>query len=224
MGWLPYAIGLLLLLLVAVAGYRWWAYESWDPAFGRFEGDIITKWITPDREMELMQDFHYIDPRGKQWTAATGTVINGASIPRAFWSLIGGPFEGRFRNASVVHDAACGAQTESWQDVHRMFYDACRCARVGEGKAQTMYWAVYHFGPRWQSVMESRIENGQPVTTMRMMTVAPTQPDEDVVKKAAAYFEKRSLSPEAIEACTVEKLEEEVARWEAERRAAGGGN
>ena len=152
----------LLLALAALAAFAWWAYETTDPVFGRFEGDVVTKWITDDLEMELVKDFNYIDPSGKRWTAPTGSIINGASIPSMFWSVIGGPFEGRFRKASVLHDAACDVQTESWEDVHRMFYDACRCSRVGIGKAQTMYWAVYHFGPRWPTAGAGTATDEQP--------------------------------------------------------------
>ncbi len=195
------------VLLAAIAGalYWWWAYESTDPAFGRFQGNVVTKWITDDLEMELVDDFHYVDPQDKQWTAPAGSVINGASIPSVFWSVIGGPFEGRFRKASVLHDAACDQQTESWQDVHRMFFDACRCSRVGIGKAQTMYWAVYHFGPRWPKA-------GTDTAT----EVQPVQPDLSIAAKADRYFAKMEFSPKEIEACTVEQVEAEVAKWDAE--------
>jgi hypothetical protein len=145
-------------------------------------------------------------PRAK--SGPTGSIINGASIPSMFWSVIGGPFEGRFRKASVLHDAACDVQTESWEDVHRMFYDACRCSRVGIGKAQTMYWAVYHFGPRWQdSRADEPIQAAEPL------------PDEAVVAKAERYFNKKEFSPKEIEACTVEQVESEVAKWDAKADA-----
>lgn len=197
-----------LVLLAAIAGavYWWWAYESTDPVFGRFRGNVVTKWITDDLEMQLVDDFHYVDARDKEWTAPAGSVINGASIPSVFWSVIGGPFEGRFRKASVLHDAACDQQTESWQDVHRMFFDACRCSRVGIGKAQTMYWAVYHFGPRWPKA-------GTDATT----DLQPAQPDPSIAAKANRYFAKKQFTPKEIEACTVEQVEAEVAKWDAEQ-------
>jgi hypothetical protein len=199
---------LLLIAAIAVATYCWWAYESTDPPYGRFEGNVVTKWITDDLEMELVDDFHYVDPQDKQWTAPAGSVINGASIPSVFWSVIGGPFEGRFRKASVLHDAACDLQTESWQDVHRMFFDACRCSRVGIGKAQTMYWAVYHFGPRWP-------KSGTDTAT----EVQPAQPDLSIAAKADRYFAKKEFTPKEIEACTVEQVEAEVAKWDADKAA-----
>jgi hypothetical protein len=197
----------LLVAIVACAAYLWWAYEATDPAFGRFEGDVVTKWITDDLEMELVEPFVYVDADGRRWTAPRGSVINGASIPSMFWSVIGGPFEGRFRKASVLHDAACDKKNESWQDVHRMFYDACRCSRVGVGKAQTMYWAVYHFGPRWT-------EDGADAPMGGAL-------DDSVIPKAERYFDKKEFTPEEIEACSVEDIENEVARWDAAKRAAG---
>jgi Protein of unknown function (DUF1353) len=54
-----------------------------------------------------------------------------------------------YRNASVVHDVACDTRDHPWQDVHRMFYEACRAGGVGEQKAKLVYAAVYHFGPKW---------------------------------------------------------------------------
>ncbi len=117
--------------------------------FGRFEGDVVARWSPDGREMELVEDFAFIDRHNRRWTAPQGSVVNGASIPRVFWSVMGGPFSGEFRAASVVHDVYCDQQSASWQDVHRMFYDACRCGGVGLVKAKTMYYAVYHFGPRW---------------------------------------------------------------------------
>jgi hypothetical protein len=65
------------------------------------------------------------------------------------WSVAGSPYTGEYRNASVVHDVACVKRDHSWQDVHRMFYEACRAGGVGEQKAKLMYAAVYHFGPKW---------------------------------------------------------------------------
>jgi hypothetical protein len=88
-------------------------------------------------------------------------VVNGASIPSAFWTFIGGPFEGKYRAASVVHDVGCEEMTATWEDVHRMFYEACLCGGVDEQMAKMLYYAVYHFGPRWDVVTQTRSETGQ---------------------------------------------------------------
>src|SRR6202007_2255330 len=77
-------------------------------------------------------------------------VADGASIPRAFWSLIGGPLEGRYRNASIVHDWYCDRRTRTWQATQRVFYEAMRTSGVSMAKAKTMFLAVQWGGPRWE--------------------------------------------------------------------------
>jgi hypothetical protein len=99
--------------------------------------------------MTLLDDFGYVDAGNFAWKAPKGHKIDGASIPQVFWTFIGGPFEGKYRNASVVHDHECDVKQRPWRAVHRMFYNASRCGGVEEAKAKVMYAAVYHFGPRW---------------------------------------------------------------------------
>jgi len=107
--------------------------------------------------MRLLEDFVYIDGAAKRWLAPKTSVIDGASIPRFLWSFIGGPFEGLYRKASVPHDVECVNQNEPWRAVHRMFYNAMRCSGVGEPRAQIMYAAVYHCGPRWGDEQSVRL-------------------------------------------------------------------
>lgn len=109
----------------------------------------VTEWLDDGRDMRLKQPFGYVDPAGRQWPVPAGVVVNGASIPQVLWSLIGGPFEGPYRNASIVHDHYCDVRARTWQDTHRVFLDAMLCSGVGRLRAKTMYYAVYRFGPRW---------------------------------------------------------------------------
>jgi hypothetical protein len=117
---------------------------------GRFEGTVIAEWLPSGREMKLVQDFAYIDRTGRKWHAPAGVIVDGASIPRFAWALIGGPFEGKYREASVIHDVACVQKKESWERVHEVFYEGMRSSGVSESLAKVMYAAVYHFGPRWE--------------------------------------------------------------------------
>ena len=118
--------------------------------WGHFEGRPLTKWQDDGRLMTLMEDFAYVDRGAQCWRAASGITIDGASIPQALWAIVGGPYEGRYRNASVVHDAQCLAPHGSrWEDVHRMFYAACRAGGVRPLKALLMFTAVWLGGPRW---------------------------------------------------------------------------
>ncbi len=149
--------------------------------WGHFDGRVVARWHDDGRDMTLVEPFAYVDPARVRWLASAGAVVNGASIPRPFWSLIGGPFEGRFRNASVVHDVACVERARPWRQVHRMFYEACRCGRVGAVKAKTMYYAVYHFGPRWRLVGRSlRDDTPAPPTRRQVAAIEAWFREHDV--------------------------------------------
>jgi len=63
---------------------------------------------------------------------------------------MGGPFEGKYRNASVLHDVAYDQHNRPWQDCDRMFYNAMRCSGVSAVEAKTMYYALYKFGRHWK--------------------------------------------------------------------------
>lgn len=165
--------------------------------FGRFEGEVVASWDDNGRHMTLREGFAYVDPQNRRWVAPAGTVVDGASIPRGFWTVIGGPFEGRYRNASVVHDIGCDEMRESWEDVHRMFYDACRCGGVDETQAKMMYYAVYHFGPRWERVTETQLEwqpgdDGQmvqrPVTIETAVRIDPPAPTPEEIEQVVEFI------------------------------------
>jgi Protein of unknown function (DUF1353) len=117
---------------------------------GEFVGSVKTEWGGDGRNMTLLGPFEYIDPSGRRWPVPSGTVVDGASIPQPFWSVIGGPFEGPYRDASVIHDFYCQVRTRKAVDVHMVFRDAMLTAGVGERKAWLMWKAVDQFGPRWK--------------------------------------------------------------------------
>jgi hypothetical protein len=99
--------------------------------------------------------FRFRDPNGLLWSAPAGVAVDGASIPQFFWSFIGGPFEGPYLNASVIHDHYCRTKERTAHDTHRNFYYGMRTSEVPEWKASLMYWAVSTFGPSWK--LEQRI-------------------------------------------------------------------
>ncbi|MGI4863531.1 MAG: DUF1353 domain-containing protein [Janthinobacterium lividum] len=86
---------------------------------------------------------------GTVWEAPSGSIVNGASIPRVLWTLVGSPFTGDYVYASIVHDVACDTRTRPWRDTHYMFYLACLAGGTRPGRAKLMYLAVRNFGPRW---------------------------------------------------------------------------
>jgi hypothetical protein len=127
--------------------------------WGYFSGTPVTRWEPDGRTMTLLSELRYTDPEGFTWIAPAGSQVDGASIPRSLWSIMGGPFEGKYRNASVLHDVAYGERNRPWQDCDRMFYNAMRCSGVGGVEAKTMYYALYRFGHHWKFP----IKRGKPV-------------------------------------------------------------
>jgi hypothetical protein len=119
---------------------------------GRFVGKVVVEWLDDPfvAKLQLREDFGFEDQAGKLWLARQGQVLDGASIPPVFRSMIGMPFVGDYRRASVVYDYYCHVIAEPWRDVHRMFYHASLTEGVGEVDAKVMYAAVYAGGMRWE--------------------------------------------------------------------------
>lgn len=114
-----------------------------------FIGDVNTKWLKDGRKMKLLDDFIFVDSRGKKWIASKGCVVDGASIPKILWTRYGSPFVGKYRRASVIHDVYCVTKTEPHEEVHAMFYEVMLRDKTPKKKAKDMYIAVRSFGPRW---------------------------------------------------------------------------
>jgi hypothetical protein len=156
---------LLAFLLTGCIFGKHQVKDNTNPAgvWGYYSGPIETRWDADGRSMTLMNELRYTDPKGVVWIAPAGSTIDGASIPRALWSFMGGPFEGRYRNASVLHDVAYDRHDRPWQDCDRMFYNAMRCSGVGPVEAKTMYYALYRFGRHW----DFKVKRAKPVKVGR---------------------------------------------------------
>jgi hypothetical protein len=187
-------LSLLLLTFSSCTGLQSGA-NNW----GRFSGPIDARWTDNGRNMQILQDVHYYAPDERDWFAPKDSVVNGASIPKAFWSIIGGPFEGKYRNASVFHDVACDQRKAAWQDVHQMFYNAMRCSGVGESKAKIMFAAVYEFGPKW-TPQKSGSHGRFPASGTKPTLNHVTQPTKDQVQRLNEWVEKQNPSLETIKA------------------------
>jgi hypothetical protein len=139
---------------------------SYADEFGEYVGKVVTEWLDDDdRSMKLLEEFTYVDQHGFSWVAPKGSIINGASIPKFAWSIMGGPYVGKYRKAAVIHDASCDLKIRKWEDVHIAFYNAMLASDVWLTKAKTMYAAVYFFGPRWIITIEE-VSNKENVEVM----------------------------------------------------------
>lgn len=123
----------------------------------RFDGDVTTTWLIQSEAMRLASEFTFIDSRNDKWIAPQGLMTDGASIPRPFWTILGGPFEGPYRRAAVMHDAAYQAHGKMrtamgwWRlydrsDADRMLYEGMLTDGCPKFKALAIYYAVRAFG------------------------------------------------------------------------------
>jgi hypothetical protein len=115
--------------------------------YGTFSGEPKTIWLTEDgqdRYMKLIDPFWY---KGKvlDVIVPAGYRIDGASIPRALWTLVGSPYTGEYRRASIVHDKACedaNGDAEKRRVADRMFFYACRAGGCSWAQAVALYIGV----------------------------------------------------------------------------------
>lgn len=157
---------------------------------GRYKGEAVMSLLPDGRNMQLLKPFSYIDPKGQTWSVPAGTKTDGASIPRVLWVTYP-PFTGKYRLAAVIHDYYCQKQSRTWQDTHKVFYDAMRTADVPEKTAKLMYAAVYNWGPRWGTRSEQR----GPGASKQPSPENQTQ----FMRDLETWIERDNPSPEEIE-------------------------
>lgn len=118
-------------------------------AGAHFEGPLDVRMLDDGFEMELLRDFVFVDSRGVRWEVPKKTMINGSDIPKQLWMFSGSPFTGKHRKASVPHDLYCRIRERTWQETHRMYFEACIIAGVSDSEAKRKLWGMMRFGPRW---------------------------------------------------------------------------
>jgi len=139
--------------VVAVLGFLLAARAE---AAGKYLNDLLLKDVGDGRQFELLNDYAYQDSKDTVWTVPKGEKVNGASIPSYLWSIAGGPWEGLYRNASVIHDYFFRTKQYDSDSVHWVFYDAMLTSGVNPTKAKIMYFAVLRFNPRWKAITLSK--------------------------------------------------------------------
>jgi|GEM_PF-6078821 hypothetical protein len=126
-----------------------------------FYGQLMLTPLVPDdgRHFKLAQPYGFVTDDGVKWPVPKGAVTDGASIPSLLWSFVGGPFEGKYRSAAVIHDYYCDVRVRTWQTTDLMFYEAMVANGVDEDHAKLMYFAVRRWGPHWdqQTIINSNI-------------------------------------------------------------------
>ncbi len=173
--------------------------------YGHFSGNPRTEWLQdvtkPDREMRLLEDFWYEDPDGRTWFAREGSIINGASIPRPLWTVVGSPYTDDYRIASVVHDVACNNSRISRKEADKMFYYACLAGGCSKYQARLLYagvrvgdWADTH------NLLLNRSE------LLYRVTGVPLPQEDTLIRKYSELSEMIVAFDEEIEFESLEEL------------------
>lgn len=142
--------GIFIGVLTVVFWREWWPVET---DFGYFPDRPKVTFLEADHDgerlMELLADFSYVDPSETIWTTPKGYKTDGTSIPRVFWSIIGAPFTGQYRDAAIIHDWYVENRERSSEDTHRVFYYASRAAGLSDFEAKRLYLAVLIGADKW---------------------------------------------------------------------------
>jgi hypothetical protein len=152
-----------------------------------FKGNVRAELLAPSRpadtfrDIKLIDPFGFVDSRGVHWDVPTGYVSNGASIPPTLWPVVGGPLDGPYRDAAVIHDYYCDQRTRTDDDTHRMFYEAAVARGTSENIASTMYMGIIFGGPKWQ--LEPKKKAGFWIGSAHAQ--APAKVDPGLVNKQA---------------------------------------
>jgi hypothetical protein len=162
---------------------------------GKFSDDPVTLWLTEssdDRKMQLVRDFSFTDPAGKVWLAPKDSKVDGASIPRPLWSLVGSPYTGDYRRASIVHDVACddaGSDLDKRRAADRMFYHACREGGCNVEQATILYLGV-RIGAAWPKVPQwtpAMVAHDQGARVQRLVTEGRMEGDFQHITEMVLY-------------------------------------
>lgn len=89
----------------------------------------------------LVADVEY-DVFGRKVLIPAGFEFDGASIPPAFWPIIGSPFDPRFVRAALIHDWLYSSHLIDRGTVDRAFRAVLLADGVSHWRAQAMYSAV----------------------------------------------------------------------------------
>lgn len=105
--------------------------------------EVVLQSIPGNRLKIVYEYFQIYLPEFGTLEVPSGFRTDGASIPRFFWTLIGGPF-GPYVDAAVVHDYFYATPDYDYtrEEVDWMFYRIMQDIGISNVRAKLMYWAV----------------------------------------------------------------------------------
>lgn len=123
---------------------------------GRFLGSLKAVDLPDGRRRRLLEPFRYRSALlARVIEVPEGFVYDGASIPRALWWLIGGPFTGRYRRAALLHDYLYTVRVCSREEADQVLLEAMVEDRVPKWRRWAMFQAVrLGGGAAWRAATE----------------------------------------------------------------------
>lgn len=180
---------------------------------GSFSGEPRTDWLTQrksaDRDMVVVADFWFDDPRGRRWLAPAASKVDGASIPRALWSVVGSPYTGDYRRAAIVHDVTSRGKLTPARRLaaDQMFYHACRAGGCGRVEATILYVGV-RVGALIPDVTAWR--EGEADARIRATWTAPGAAERKLVGDCRWIWEKLLGASRSDDPATIERALEPI--------------
>ncbi len=188
---------------------------------GQFEGTLDVRFMSVKsgdghaiEMVQLLKPFAYKDSKGVLWEVPAGFLSDGASIPDNLWAVVGGPYSGPYRDASVIHDYFCYTKTRTWNAVHKAFLEAALNRGTTEWKARYMYAGILLKGPRWPDpkttglfsgfsfaellVPSARAQTATPPAGAAPPPVAAGKTDAQIFQELQIWIEKDKPSLDAI--------------------------
>jgi hypothetical protein len=160
---------------------------------GVFEGEVKLSPRSDGKTMTVLEKFSYNDGDTHQLDVQPGFITDGASIPRALWSLVGSPFSGgNYVKAAVIHDEGCVSHKYTWQVTAKMFYTAMLDSGMNTHYALLLYYGVRVGGPKWKFEQIAVSPGKQP--TEKVITLPQPTLTEAKIKAFDATLTEREKS------------------------------
>jgi hypothetical protein len=110
----------------------------------QFNGDIILEELC-NGSWKLQDDFSYEDC-SIQVTIKSNFITDGASIPKAFWSIVGNPLENDLLKPAIVHDGLYTLMQLKRLECDKLLKEMLLFNGTSKVKAYFIYYIVRLFG------------------------------------------------------------------------------
>jgi hypothetical protein len=99
--------------------------------------------------IRLKEELLFRQTGGETWVVPANAIVDGRSMPKLFFSLIGHPFTSGFLKTAIIYDYAVKAKVRRWTDAQRMFVEGVVVEGVPTIEAKAMYMLLHATGSRW---------------------------------------------------------------------------